>query len=228
MVDNSGEGRKGFDTSQDNWDFVSAALHELETWSSSSSCKNLEHECDDGTSSYAMGQLINMNYFANPSDELMNNPPVEENIFANNGIIDIDWIEPSTPIQSCALPLSSEDDDSSSKSCSSDYREGLSDHLLREREVSGGESGATLLHDISPPKEGIEEVEMTNTKEPSWRAHVGAWLCEAGRCSTFCSIALAATVIGLVLIGSGWQRLRLHYCKLRCHLLSKAGGKVVI
>lgn len=245
---------------RDNWELVFSILHEpddvlAEARSSSLSPKKQEHEQDTTEPPFDTSEFINMDYFASPSKDDSTQNPIQQHSGAmlgaateeNNGsptaaTPELDWIEPSVPFRSCVL-VTSEDDDSSSKSCSGDSREGT-EHLSRdkdaglstgfEREPFGGDIAAAVLHDV--PMEVIEESHteaagMVNDASSGgdnegapWRRRFGAWLSAAGRASTLCSIALAATVIGLVLAGSGWQRLRIQYQKLRCRFFSKGKG----
>lgn len=229
--------------SRNNWELVSLERrdHVLEEASSSSTGSN--------EASFYDNKLINVDYFLMPSMDPPSDPIQQPTGDASHGVENVesppttpelDWIEPSTPIQSCVIGTS-EDDDSSSRSCSCDSREGSAEHLLREKDAITsldrdpyvGDYTA-VLHDM--PMDAIQELNIEPTGEMDdessgehgddvpWRRCLGTWLSAAGRASTFCSIALAAAVIGLVLVGSGWQRIRLKYQKFRCRFFLKGKG----
>ncbi|MCO5571456.1 hypothetical protein L7F22_025196 [Adiantum nelumboides] len=206
---------------------------------SSSLSANTDHEQTSDESCFYSSDLLNMDYFAAPSKvhlvqqemgvstvaktasfeagKNVESPPITN--------LEFDWVEPSTPIQSCAIGTS-EEDDSSSRSCSNDSREGCGEHFLREKDADQYIGDYTfVLHDT--PMDAIQESHGEasgaiddgggGNKAP-WKGYLGAWISEAGRSSTFCSIALAAAVIGLVLVGSGWYRIRLQLQRFRCRL----------
>eukprot|EP00250_Pteridium_aquilinum_P015193 c22436_g1_i1 orf=622-1479(-) len=261
MADDS-ESDDRFCAPRNNWELVSLEKPDnVPAEALSSLSGTLEHDHSSDEPCFYTNKFIDMNYFALPSidssrDSVMQRSEevmpqaktmslgTEEDVESPPATtLELDWIEPSTPIRSCVIGTS-EDDESSSRSCSGDSREGSTDHLVREKDAitSTGHDRDPYVGDYTPvlrdvPMDAIQEsqVELSGGlndassggggDEAPWRRRLGAWLSEAGRASTFCSIALAAAVIGLVLAGSGWQHIRLRCQKFRCRFFPK--GKVI-
>lgn len=198
-------------------------------------------QSSDKPVSFYTSDLLNMDYFAAPSTV---QPEMEDCVVASMASSqtgkrvespplanpELDWIEPSTPIRCCVIGTS--EDDSSSRSCSSDSREGSSEPLSREKDGDPYIGDYTVvLHDVPMDDREESQAEVSGVlddegggNEAPWRCCLGAWLSEAGCSSTFCSIALAAAVIGLVLVGSGWHRVRLQFQRFRCPFSSNGKG----
>lgn len=81
-------------------------------------------------------EILYMNYFASTSEESIAKDQSMQRSGAAEAVQDrhidgspslapeLDWIEPSAPVRSCALSVTDEDDDSPSRSCSDESREG--------------------------------------------------------------------------------------------------------
>ncbi|KAI5057250.1 hypothetical protein GOP47_0027265 [Adiantum capillus-veneris] len=172
---------------------------------SSSLSDNPEHEQSSDESCFYTNDLLNMDYFAAPSKGFLVQQEIGDSVIASTASLEAD-------------------DDSSSRSCSSDSRESCGEHCVREKDADPyiGDY-AIVLHDM--PMDAIQEShgdvsgvidDRGGGNDAPWKSYLGAWISEAGRSSNFYSIALAAAVIGLVLFGSGWDRIRLQFQKFRC------------
>jgi hypothetical protein len=106
-----------------------------------------------------------------------------------------------------------------------------------EREILGTDSGFSSFHEapvVNTKKLGLDERQGAITAsvggeegvdesscEAWWKRRAVVWFVEARQANTFWSLALAAAVMGLVILGQRWQHERWKNHQLRLQLCSK-------
>lgn len=152
---------------------------------------------DDGGLEIESGGLIDPNYFA-PRERTALPPAVEEEEergeeFMSSGQNSPGWIDPATPREA---------EDAGTGESRASEEEGFAPEEVEARVLEG------LVESNSGP------VEPYCSFTEWWRAPVGVWKTKVGHVGTLWSIAMVAAVMGFVIFGRRWYRVRRQNKKL--------------